>query len=153
MEFNHKTTLCYLINEDSYLMLHRNKEKNDINEGKWLGIGGHIEKDETPEEAMIREFKEETGLDILNYQKRGIIYFHSGDIHEIMYLYTSDKFIGSIRECDEGTLKWVKIHDVLNLNLWEGDKYFLKELTANDKYFEMEFFYDGDKLVSYKKIR
>ena len=148
-----ETTLCYLIKNGCYLMLLRNKEKEDINHNKWLGIGGHVESGESIDHAMIREVKEETGLNIKNYTKRGIIYFHSDDLHENMHLYTSDDFDGELIECDEGTLSWIKIEDVLNLNLWEGDRYFLEELVRNDDYFEMEFFYKGDKLERFSKIK
>lgn len=147
------TTLCYLKKDNSYLMLLRNKEKNDINEGKWLGIGGHIEDNETPEEANKREIKEETGFDVINAKKRGIIYFHLGDIHEVMHLFTCDEFYGEMIECDEGTLKWFKIDEVKNLNLWEGDRIFLDKLIESDDYFEIEFFYEKDKVKSYRFIK
>lgn len=150
MEFI-ETTLCYIEKDDCYLMLLRNKEKDDINHNKWLGIGGHIEINETPEECMIREANEETGLSLLNINKRGTIYFHSGDLHEKMHLFTCNSFVGNLIECDEGTLKWIPIKEVPNLNLWEGDKVFLKELVSNDNYFEMSFYYDGDILKKVEK--
>lgn len=148
-----KTTLCYIEQNNCYLMLLRNKEKNDINKNKWLGIGGHIEKGETPDEANLREIKEETGLTLKSFKKRGIIYFHQGNLHEEMHLYTSNSFTGKLISCDEGTLEWIKISEVMELNLWEGDRIFLEELLKNDNYFEMSFFYEKDKLISYERVK
>jgi len=148
-----QTTICYIEKDGCYLMLHRNKEKNDINEGKWLGIGGHLEEGETPEDANIREVFEETGLKIKTTTKRATLYFHQGDIHEIMHLFTCNDFEGELIECNEGTLKWIPISDVPSLNLWEGDRAFLKELLVSDKYFEMSFTYEKDKLIDYKRVK
>ena len=94
-----------------------------------------------------------TGFDVINAKKRGIIYFHLGDIHEVMHLFTCDEFYGEMIECDEGTLKWFKIDEVKNLNLWEGDRIFLDKLIESDDYFEIEFFYEKDKVKSYRFIK
>ena len=128
-----KTVLCYLIKDDSYLMLYRNKKENDMNEGKYLGIGGHIEPGETKEEACKREIKEETGLDVNRLDYHGFVEFYNDDYQEMMYLFTSDDFSGELIECNEGTLSWVKIDKVLDLNIWEGDKLFLPKLKTNEK--------------------
>lgn len=127
-----KTVLCYLIKDDSYLMLYRNKKENDMNEGKYLGIGGHIEPGETKEEACKREIKEETGLDVNRLDYHGFVEFYNDDYQEMMYLFTSDDFSGELIECNEGTLLWVKIDKVLDLNIWEGDKLFLPKLKTNE---------------------
>lgn len=144
---NKETVLCYMQKEHQYLMLFRNKKKNDINKGKYIGIGGHIEKDESKEAALLREVKEETGLTLLSYQYRGKILFQSDDLVEIMHLYTSDTFIGELIDCNEGTLSWINVDDLLNLPHWEGDEYFLKKLIKNDSYFEMSLIYKNDELV------
>lgn len=127
-----KTVLCYLIKDDSYLMLYRNKKENDMNEGKYLGIGGHIEPGETKEEACKREIKEETGLDVNRLDYHGFVEFYNDDYQEMMYLFTSDDFSGELIECNEGTLSWVKIDKVVDLNIWEGDKLFLPKLKTNE---------------------
>lgn len=146
------TVLCYIEKDDSYLMLLRNKRKDDMNKGKWIGVGGHIEPNESKEDALIREIKEETNLNLLDYKLRSIIYFHNDNYMEVMNLYTSDKFEGELSNCDEGTLKWVKKSDILDLNLWEGDKSFLPLLIQNEPYFEMELFYENDKLIKVNRF-
>lgn len=146
------TVLAYIEKDNSYLMLLRNKKKHDINANKWIGVGGHLEKEETPEDALIREIKEETGLDVISYSKKGLIHFNYDDIFELMHLYVVNDFKGELIECDEGTLKWIKKCDLFSLELWEGDKIFLKKLINNEPYFELELNYLKDKLISYKFI-
>ena len=148
-----ETVLAYIKKDHQYLLLYRNKKKNDINEGKWIGVGGHIEKGETPEEALIREIKEETNLDTISFSKRGIIYFINNDFSEIMHLYIVDKYQGEIKECDEGELKFVDIDLLDTLPMWEGDKIFLEYLNKDETYFELELRYSGDKLISSKKLK
>lgn len=138
-----ESVLCYLEKNDMYLMLYRNKKKNDINSLKWIGLGGKIEEGETPEEALIREIKEESGLNLVNYEKRGIVHFKDTNYTETMHLYTSNDFEGVIKECDEGTLSWIPKEEVLNLKIWEGDKVFLKLLINNSPYFEINLEYDN----------
>ena len=147
-----KTVLCYIERNDKYLMLLRNKRKNDYNKDKWLGIGGHIMNKEDKEDALIREVKEETGLDLLDYKERGIIYFHDTNYLEIMYLYTSNSFRGFLTPCDEGTLAWIEKKEIFNLNLWDGDKYFLKEMMDTCEYFEMHLYYEDGNFIRSEKI-
>lgn len=147
-----KTVLCYIEKDDMYLMLYRNKKSNDLNANKWIGIGGHIEKGETQDDALLREVKEETNLLLLDYKLRGKIFFQSGDFEEIMFLYTASGFQGKIKECNEGELHFIKKKEVLKLNLWEGDRIFLDYLSNDEPYFELKLVYDGDKLVFSERL-
>ena len=142
------TTLCYIEQDDSYLMLHRTTKKNDENHDKWIGVGGHFEHHESPEDCLKREVLEETGLTLNSYTFRGIVTFCSDEAPaEYMHLFTSTDFTGSIKECDEGKLEWVKKSDLLNLNLWEGDKIFLKLLQENAPFFSLKLVYTHGNLV------
>ena len=145
------STLCYIEKDNQYLMLHRAKKKNDMNKDKWLGIGGKFEEGESPEECMIRETEEETGLRLKSCNLRAVITFVS-NIYEAehMYLFTSDNFEGELIECNEGELKWVDKEEVISLNAWEGDKIFLQKLFNDDSFFTMKVEYNGDKMVNYK---
>ena len=141
------TTLCYIEKDDSYLMLHRVSKKHDVNKDKWIGIGGHFEENESPEECLLREAKEETGLTLTNWSFRGIVTFISeGWDTEYMCLYTADGYEGEMIPCNEGVLEWVKKEDLLKLNLWEGDKLFLKLLQENAPFFSLKLAYKGDQL-------
>ena len=143
------TTLCYIEKENNYLMLHRTSKKKDGNKDKWIGIGGHFEKGESPEECLLREVKEETGLELTSYQFRGIVTFISDEWpDEYMCLYTADRYTGDIGNCDEGELVWVEKEKIMDLNIWEGDKIFLKLLTENQPFFSLKLEYKGDKLVN-----
>ena len=146
-----QTVLCYLYKDHSYLMLYRNKKKNDINQGKYVGIGGHLEPHETKEEALIREVKEETGLTLHSFDYRGELIFINGDYQEVMYLYLSKDFSGELITCDEGELKWIDEKELLSLNMWEGDKYFLEPLINTDEFIKMTLIYDKDTLVSVRR--
>ncbi len=143
------STLCYIEQDGKYLMLHRNVKKNDVNEGKWIGVGGHFEKDESPEECVLREVKEETGYTLTSYQFRGLVTFVSGNgITEYMTLFTADGMEGEEIPCDEGELKWIEKEKVYDLNLWEGDKIFLRLLVETKEFFSLKLVYDGhDKLI------
>ena len=141
-------TLCYIEKADQYLMLHRTKKENDLNEGKWIGVGGKFEKDETPEECLLREVKEETGLTLTEYKLRSVITFLSDKWEtEYMYLFTASDFTGELTACDEGELEWVDKDKLLTLNIWEGDKIFLQKLLEDDEFFTLKVVYEGDKLV------
>lgn len=144
------TTLCYIEKNGKYLMLHRTKKEKDINKDKWLGVGGKFEEGESPEECMLREVKEETGLTLNSYKLRGVVTYVSTVFGiEYMYVFTSDNFEGDLVECNEGELKWIEKEKIFDLKMWEGDKIFLKELS-NDEFFSIKMEYDGDKLIRYK---
>ena len=146
------TTLCYLIKDGKYLMLHRVKKENDLNKDKYLGVGGHFEYGESPDECLIREVKEETGLTLTDYKARGIVTFVYGeDIVEYMHLFTAEGFEGEMIECDEGELIWIPIEDVCNLPIWEGDKEFFKLLNETNEFFSLKLVYNlNDELVEVK---
>ena len=130
------STLCYIEREGKYLMLHRTVKKNDVNKDKWIGVGGHFEPDESPEECVIREVKEETGYTLTSYRFRGLVTFISGNgVTEYMSLFTADEFEGEAISCNEGVLEWVSKEEVLKLNIWEGDKVFFKLLNEREEFF------------------
>lgn len=141
------TSLCYIEQDEKYLMLHRVKKENDENKDKWIGIGGKFEEGESPEECALREIKEETGLDVFELKYRGIVTFVS-DIYptEYMHLFKATDFSGKIKECDEGNLEWILKKDLFSLNLWEGDKIFLKLLDEERAFFSLKLVYEGDML-------
>lgn len=142
------TTLCYIEKDGQYLMLHRISKKHDINKDKWIGVGGHFEENESPEECLLREVREETGLTLTSYQFRGLVTFMSDCWQtEYMCLYTADGFEGEITECDEGELVWVPKKDLLKLTLWEGDKIFLELLSKEAPFFSLKLRYEGDSLM------
>jgi 8-oxo-dGTP diphosphatase len=143
------TTLCYIENNDCYLMLHRTKKKKDVNKDKWIGVGGHAEGNETPQECLLREVKEETGLLLTSYKFRGLITFISDEYEaEMMCLFTADGYTGELITCDEGELEWVKKSDVPQLPTWEGDAQFLKLLLEDEKrFFAMKLRYEGERLI------
>ena len=142
------TTLCYIENEDSYLMMHRVKKEKDINKDKWVGVGGHFELDETPEECLLREVKEETGLTLTSWKLRGVITFMT-DVYqtEYMFLYTADGYEGEMIECNEGNLEWVKKSDVYKLPIWEGDKVFFRLMEEGAACFSLKLRYEGNTLA------
>ena len=146
------TTLCYIEKEDRYLMLHRISKKNDVNKEKWIGVGGHFEKDESPEDCLLREVKEETGLTLPSYQFRGLITFISDVCEpELMCLITADGFTGSLTACNEGELKWVDKSIVPSLPTWTGDAIFLKLLLEDEqRFFTLRLVYEGDELVEHR---
>ena len=138
------STLCYLERDNKYLMLHRVVKKNDVNKDKWIGVGGHFEQDESPDECLLREVREETGYTLTSYRFRGIVTFVSGDgVTEYMHLFTADGFEGTPAECDEGVLEWVPISQIDDLNIWEGDKIFFRLLAQNAPFFSLKLVYDG----------
>ena len=141
------TTLCYIEKEDSYLMLHRIKKEIDENRDKWIGVGGKFEYGESPEECLLREVKEETGLTLLEYQFRGIVTFVS-DVWgtEYMHLFTATEFEGEIKVCDEGELVWVPKKEIEHLKIWEGDKVFFRLLDETKEFFTLKLCYEGEIL-------
>lgn len=144
------STLCYIEKDGRYLMLHRTVKKNDVNKDKWIGVGGHFEEGESPEECVLREVKEETGYTLTSYQYRGLVTFISGDgVTEYMSLFTADRFTGEEIPCDEGQLEWVPKEKVWGLPIWEGDRIFFRLLDEKVPFFSLKLVYDGhSRLVS-----
>ncbi|MBQ6756314.1 MAG: 8-oxo-dGTP diphosphatase [Oscillospiraceae bacterium] len=142
------TTLCYIERGDEWLLMHRVKKENDLNRDKWIGLGGKLEENESPEECLLREVREESGLTLTRWRYRGIVTFVS-DIWEgeYMHLFTADGFEGKIGECDEGTLEWISKEKFKSLPQWEGDKLFLDLLDTDSPFFSMKLCYEGDKLT------
>ena len=143
------TTLCYVEQDGKYLMLHRTKKEKDINKDKYIGIGGHIEHGETPNECVMREAYEETGFRLINPRLRGLLTFVIDDMDEYTFLYTCTDFEGTLKECDEGDLEWIPKEKIKDLPLWEGDKIFFKMLEEKEDFFTLKLVYVNDKLVDY----
>lgn len=143
------TTLCYIEQDGSYLLLHRTKKEHDFNKDKWIGVGGKFEDKESPEECLLREVKEETGLTLLSWRWRGIVTFVSDEYPtEYMYLYTSSGFTGEMTDCDEGELEWVPVPEVFRLPLWPGDRIFLRLIQDDEPFFSLKLCYSGSRLTS-----
>ena len=142
------TTLCYISRGEDYLMLHRVKKENDLNHDKWIGIGGKFEDKESPENCVLREAKEETGLTLTSYRYRGIVTFVSDRWPtEYMHLFTADQFTGELQDCMEGDLCWVEKSAVPFLPLWDGDRIFLDYLAREEPFFSLKLVYQGDRLA------
>ena len=142
------STLCYITRGNDVLMLHRVKKENDINKDKWIGIGGKFEDEESPDECLLREAKEETGLTLTNWRCRGVVTFLCEGIEgEYMYLFTADGFEGDLKDCDEGVLEWISRERLDSLPKWEGDKLFLDLLWQDAPFFLMTLEYRNDMLV------
>ena len=147
------STLCYIEKDDRYLMLHRTVKKNDVNKDKWIGVGGHFEDQESPEECLLREVWEETGFTLTSYRYRGIVTFVYGeDTVEYMSLYTADGFTGEQIACNEGQLEWVDKKAVLGLNIWEGDKIFFRLLDEGRAFFFLKLVYDKTDTLLYAAL-
>lgn len=143
------TSLCYIERDGKYLMLHRTKKVNDENHDKWIGVGGKFEEGESPEECMLREVQEETGLTLTAWRYRGIVTFVSDEWGgEYMHLFTADGYTGLIKSCDEGELEWVEKQRLLSLPIWEGDKIFLRLLDSEQPFFSLKLRYQGERLVA-----
>ena len=142
------TSLCYIEKDGKYLMLHRVKKAQDENRDKWIGVGGKFQEGESPEECMLREALEETGLTLKRWRYRGLVTFVS-DLWgtEYMHLFTADAFTGELRDCDEGELEWVDKSALPSLPLWEGDKLFLRLLDTEEPFFSLKLRYTGDTLA------
>jgi len=139
------TTLCYIMKGSQWLMLLRDKKANDINEGKWIGVGGKIQEGESPDQCIAREIQEETGLVADRVTYRGKICFYFENETEVTHVYTCKDFHGELHECDEGTLRWIDADKILSLRLWEGDRLFLGKLLDDDqRLFHLELTYDVD---------
>ena len=142
------TTLCYIEKDGKYLMLHRVKKEHDLNRDKWIGIGGKFEDKESPEDCVLREAKEETGLTLLRPEYRGIVTFVSDRYPtEYMHLFWADGFTGTVRECDEGNLEWIAKEDLMALPMWEGDRIFLRLLDEGGAFFSLKLTYEGERLT------
>lgn len=142
------TTLCYIENNGEYLMLHRNKKEKDINKGKWIGIGGHFNLNESPEECLFREVMEETEIELESWRLRGVITFKTESMDcEYMYLYTAACSEKKLIDCDEGELKWIKKEDIPKLNMWSGDYIFFDLIKKDLPFFSLKITYNGDELV------
>lgn len=147
------STLCYIERDNQYLMLHRTVKENDVNKDKWIGVGGHFEVQESPEECLLREVKEETGYTLTSYRYRGLVTFVFGeDVTEYMSLYTADRFTGEPIACDEGELEWVDKAEVLRLNIWEGDKIFFRLLMEDHAFFSLKLVYDTKDTLLYAAL-
>lgn len=145
------TTLCYINKNDKYLMLHRVSKKNDVNKDKWIGVGGHFEEGESPEECLFREVYEETGLTLKKFRFRGFITFVSDEYGtEYMALYTGNiddsTDTKDVPLCDEGVLEWLTMDEILSLNLWEGDRIFFRLLRDRKDFFSLKLEYQGEVL-------
>ena len=147
------TVLCYIENDGKYLMLYRNAKKNDANGGKWVGVGGHIEENESPDEALLREVKEETGLTLTSYRFKGVVTFVSDTWEgEYMYLYVADGFSGQLTDCNEGELHWIDKDEIMSLPMWKGDAVFLNHLLQGvEGTLMLKLVYCGEELVSAEK--
>ncbi len=142
------TTLCYIEKDNCYLLLHRIKKENDLNKDKWVGIGGKFEENESPEECLLREAMEETGLTLTDYRYCGIVTFVSDKWEgEYMHLFHATGFHGDLIDCNEGTLEWVGKETFSTLPQWEGDRIFLSLMEQNVPFFSLKLCYEGDRLV------
>lgn len=146
------TTVCYIEKDNSYLMIHRVKKKNDANKDKWIGIGGKLEEGESPYDCVLREVKEEAGLTLGKVAYKGFITFVSDQFGtEYMHLFKSTDFSGEIfANCDEGVLEWIPKADLLKIPMWEGDKIFLKLLDEDVPFFSLKLVYQGDTLIDHQ---
>ena len=143
------TSLCYLERRDEYLMLHRTKKAGDENHDKWIGVGGKFEPGESPEDCMLREIREETGLTATRWRYRGIVTFVSEEYGtEYMHLFTVQDWEGEEKDCDEGVLRWIGKRALYDLTLWEGDRIFLRLLEEDAPFFSLKLCYRGDALTA-----
>lgn len=148
-----ESTLCYIEKDGKYLMLHRTVKENDVNRDKWIGVGGHFEHGESPEECLLREVKEETGYTLTSWKYRGIVTFVYGeDMVEYMSLYTADGFTGEPAECDEGELEWIDKKKLSGLELWEGDRIFFRLLDEDRDFFSLKLVYDTEDVLKYAAL-
>ncbi len=143
-----QSTVCYLFSGEDCLLLHRNKKKEDENQGKWIGVGGKFLENESPEDCLLREFKEETGLDLEEYAYRGLVTFVSDQWEgEYMHLFTATAFSGTLQTCEEGTFAWKPFSQLFTLPRWAGDDIFLRLLEQRRDFFSLKLVYTGENLV------
>ena len=149
-----KSTVCYLIRDDKLLMMLRNKKQHDLNHGKWIGVGGKLKDKETPFECMVREVVEETGYQVQSAQYCGIIHFHYNCYEdEEIYVYQTNDYIGILQECDERTLAYIPKDEILNLELWEGDRIFLEKMFRNEIPFSISLYYDENEVLIKTEVK
>lgn len=143
-------TLCYINDGNKTLMMHRVKKENDMHEGKWNGLGGKLISGESPEDCVIREVLEESGLTIKKPILRGILTFPKFDGFEdwIVFVYTANSFTGCLIDCDEGNLEWINNEKLMNLHLWEGDRVYMKWIQE-ERFFSAKFIYKNKILQDY----
>ena len=142
------STLCYLERGNEYLMLHRVKKAHDLNHDKWIGVGGKFQEGESPEDCILRETWEETGLKLTDYRYRGLVTFVSDQAPtEYMHLFTATGWTGTPHPCDEGELAWIEKAQLRRLPIWEGDKIFLDLLDREEPFFSLKLRYEGDRLI------
>ena len=142
------TTLCYIEKDGCYLMMHRVKKENDLNRDKWVGVGGKFEEGESPDDCLLREVKEETGLSLVSWSLRGVVTFLSNVWEsEYMFLYTAEAEDAPLKECEEGVLEWIRKKDVYDLPIWIGDKIFFRLLEQELPCFSLKLSYSGDTLI------
>ena len=142
------SSLCYIEKDGQVLLLHRTKKENDLNHDKWIGIGGRFEEGESPEDCVLRETREETGLTLTSLRFHGIVTFVSDEWEtEYMHLFTADAFEGELADCNEGDLEWVPKEKMKDLPQWEGDRIFLRLLRENAPFFSLKLVYSGDRLT------
>ncbi len=141
---NELTTLCYIEKDGKYLMLHRTKKQSDPNRDLWMGVGGHFEKGESPEDCVVREVREETGFELTDYKLRGVVSFSDNDWYEYMFLYSAQGFKGEMIQCNEGDLEWIdKESAVRDLPIWEGDRIFLRLMNEGRPFFSLKLRYEN----------
>lgn len=142
------TTLCYIERDGQYLMLHRVKKEHDENRDKWIGIGGKFEDKESPEDCLLREVREETGLELTGYRYCAIVTFVSDRWPtEYMHLFHATGFRGEIKDCDEGELAWIDKRELYRLQQWQGDKIFLRLMDEGRPFFSLKLVYTGQTLT------
>jgi 8-oxo-dGTP diphosphatase len=145
-------TLCYVKHNGCTLMVHRNKKANDIHEGKWNGLGGKFEAGETPEECVIREVLEESGLSIQSPRYCGLLVFTSFKGNDwYVFVFTATEFSGELIDSPEGRLEWIPDEKLLDLNLWESDHIFFPWIE-DKKIFSAKFEYEGDEMQGYQVV-
>lgn len=152
------TSLCYIERDGQYLMLHRVKKENDENRDKWIGVGGKFEPGESPEDCVLREAREETGLTLTRWRYCGIVTFVLDDWTEYMHLFCADGFEGTLRACDEGVLEWIDKTALRALPMWEGDQIFLDLMEEKRPFFSLKLVYDAqgrllEAVLDGRKIR